>query len=267
MYTFDETNIEGEIQSWDADRVFCFLISQYVSPKVADNLLEAGLDGDMLLTYTKKDYCQLEIGLKIAEIHKVIKVKNEYIHQNHKNSMNKAYKLHVKFESGKETFSCLPDTSVGQLKAKIGAEFQVPPSQLVLFCNGKLLQGDDYQTLRQARVCSGSKILARRGEICSEREAELKSRLRKVEEEGERLGQEVARLAAASPRQEVTVQLKENKMVREQLMRLLETLDGISLGQDMFELRARRKKAAARINSLMDTNDSNIQAIDEVYMS
>merc|ERR1719234_2047245 len=70
------------------------------------------------------------------------------------NSMTKAYKLHVKFESGKETFSCLPDTSVGQLKGKIGAKFQVPPSQLVLFCNGKLLQGDDYQTLRQARVCS-----------------------------------------------------------------------------------------------------------------
>ena len=103
----------------------------------------------------------------------------------------------------------------------------------------------------------------RRSEIRSEREAkereaELVSRLSKVEEEGERLGEEVARLAAAS-RQEVTVRRKENKMVGEQLMRLLETLDGISLDQDMFELRARRKKAAARINSLMDTNDSNIQ--------
>jgi len=209
------------------------------------------------------------------------------------NSMNKAYKLHVKFESGKETFSCLPDTSVGQLKGKIGARFQVPPSQLVLFCNGKLLQGDDYQTLRQARVCSGSKILAnrvgagrpstdsqqdssievdheeerRREEIRSEREAkereaELVSRLSKVEEEGEQLGQEVARLAAAS-RQELSVRRRESKMAGEQLMRLLETLDGISLGQEMFELRARRKKAAARINSLMDTNDANIQAIDE----
>ena len=65
------------------------------------------------------------------------------------NSMTKAYKLHVKFESGgkkyeiqrverntqnkthvndstgKETFSCMPDTSVGQLKGKIGAKFQV----------------------------------------------------------------------------------------------------------------------------------------------
>lgn len=208
------------------------------------------------------------------------------------NSMTKAYKLHVKFESGKETFSCLPDTSVGQLKGQIGARFQVSPSQLVLFCNGKLLQGEDEKTLRQARVCSGSKILAsrvgagkpstdsqlnpdmeidqeeerRRDEIrtereAKEREAELVTRLSRVEEEGERLGQEVARLAAS--RQELTIRRKETKMAGEQLMRLLETLDGISLDQNMFELRARRKKAAGRINSLMDTNDSNIQAIDE----
>ena len=67
----------------------------------------------------------------------------------------------------------------------------------------------------------------------------------------------MTRLAAS--RQEVSDRRRESKMAGEQLMRLLETLDGISLGQDMFELRARRKKAAARINSLMDTNDSNIQ--------
>jgi len=207
------------------------------------------------------------------------------------NAVTKAYKLHVKFESGKETFSCLPDTSVGQLKDKIGSKFQVPASQLVLFCNGKLLQGEDEKTLRQARVCSGSKILAsrvgavkpstgqhsnteveldqeeeeKREEIRQEmedkeREAELVARLTRVEQEGERLGQEVTRLA--SSHQELTLKKKESKMVGEQLMRLLETLDGISLGQNMLELRARRKKAAARINSLMDANDSNIQAIE-----
>ena len=87
------------------------------------------------------------------------------------------------------------------------------------------------------------------------------SRLSKVEEEGERLGQEVVRLAAAS-RQEVTVRRKENKMVGEQLMRLLETLDGISLDQDMFELRARRKKAAARINSLISSQQCQEMAIN-----
>ena len=58
------------------------------------------------------------------------------------------YKLHVKFESGgerklnktydnvptgKETFSCLPDTSVGQLKGKIGARFQVITSASKMF--------------------------------------------------------------------------------------------------------------------------------------
>ena len=103
----------------------------------------------------------------------------------------------------------------------------------------------------------------RREEIRSEREAkereaELVSRLSRVEEEGEQLRQEMARLAAAF-RQELLVRRRESKMAGEQLMRLLETLDGISLGQEMFELRARRKKAAARINSLMDTNDAYIQ--------
>ena len=95
-----------------------------------------------------------------------------------------------------------------------------------------------------------------------EREAELVTRLSRVELEGEQLGQEVARLAAAS-RRELAVRRRESKIAGEQLMRLLETLDGISLDQDMFELRARRKKAAARINSLMDTNDSNIQVTTE----
>ena len=33
----------------------------------------------MLLTYTKKDYIELEIGLRVAEIHKVIKVKNDFV--------------------------------------------------------------------------------------------------------------------------------------------------------------------------------------------
>ena len=63
----------------------------------------------------------------------------------------------------------------------------------------------------------------------------------------------------ASSNQEMTLKKKESKMVGEQLMRLLETLDGISFRQNMLELRARRKKAADRVNSLMDANDSNIQ--------
>ena len=114
---------------------------------------------------------------------------------------------------------------------------------------------------RKGEVEVNTKEERRLREIHVEREAELVSRLSKVEEEGERLGQEVARLAASG--QEVAVRRKESKMVGEHLMRLLETLDGISLDQDMLELRARRKRAAAKINTLMDTNDSNIQKVDE----
>ena len=100
--------------------------------------------------------------------------------------------------TGKETFSCLPDTSVGQLKDKIGSKFQVknnisllfgfmlqnltciscvswlqviilicnlaqadkglpaqvPASQLVLFCNGKLLQVGYLATMEFIAGCT-----------------------------------------------------------------------------------------------------------------
>ena len=135
------------------------------------------------------------------------------------------------------------------------------PSQARRICEP--LEGDDdFDKLLNSDMEIDHEEERRRDEIrtereAKEREAELVTRLSRVEEEGERLGQEVARLAAS--RQELTIRRKESKMAGEQLMRLLETLDGISLDQNMFELRARRKKAAGRINSLMDTNDSNIQ--------
>ena len=42
----------------------------------------------------------------------------------------------------------------------------------------------------------------------------------------------------------------------------MSSLDGISLDQDMFELRARRKKAAARINSLISSQQCQEMAIN-----
>ena len=135
------------------------------------------------------------------------------------------------------------------------------PSQARRICEP--LEGDDdFDKLLNSDMEIDHEEERSRDEIhtereAKEREAELVTKLSRVEEEGERLGQEVARLAAS--RQELTIRRKESKMAGEQLMRLLETLDGISLDQNMLELRARRKKAAGRINSLMDTNDSNIQ--------
>ena len=178
------------------------------------------------------------------------------------------HEAEVKSKNGVSVSSSM---EVGDSCQKKGGEYQDEihdecpenqPSQTRRICEPALEGDDDFDKLLNSDMEIDHEEERRRDEIrtereAKEREAELVTRLSRVEEEGERLGQEVARLAAS--RQELTIRRKESKMAGEQLMRLLETLDGISLDQNMFELRARRKKAAGRINSLMDTNDSNIQ--------
>jgi len=122
------------------------------------------------------------------------------------NSTNKFVKLHVKFESGKETFSVPPDLSVGVLKEQIAAKFQVPVSQLVLSCNGKPLVGEEGRSLRQARVCSGSKVLAARAGARQEAVVQGPAQPRDQEEE-QRRGQIRREVEAGEREQELVTRL------------------------------------------------------------
>lgn len=201
---------------------------------------------------------------------------------------NKVYKLHVKCEGGKDTLSVHPDYSVGQLKSLIGAKFHISPSQLLLTCNGKPLQGEDHATLKQARVYSGSKILAMKagksetGDVNNPysqdknvkikpaderdgentRDKELLARLTEVERQASGLEALVTRLGNQSEG-DIHKRKKESRMAGEELMRLLEALDNISLETSMEDLRARRKKIARNLNTILDINDSNIQGITD----
>ena len=69
--------------------MFHFLSSEHVPTRVRQLLLDAGLDGDMLLTFDKQDYVELEIGLKVAEIQKLIKVKNKLVEEMVSKTMDK----------------------------------------------------------------------------------------------------------------------------------------------------------------------------------
>ena len=80
-----------DIAIWDSDQVFHFLSSEHVSTRVRQLLLDAGLDGDMLLTFDKQDYVELEIGLKVAEIRKLIKVKNKLVEEVVSKTMEEIY--------------------------------------------------------------------------------------------------------------------------------------------------------------------------------
>ena len=78
-----------DIAIWDSGQVFHFLSSEHVPTRVRQLLLDAGLDGDMLLTFDKQDYVELEIGLKVAEIQKLIKVKNKLVEEVVSKTMDK----------------------------------------------------------------------------------------------------------------------------------------------------------------------------------
>ena len=104
---------------------------------------------------------------------------------------------------------------------------------------------------------------SRREVEAGEREQELVARLVAVEQQTAELVQEVARVRGEQ--EDLAVGRKAAKVAAkvagEKLMRLLESLDNLSLDKDMVELRARRKRAASRINKIMDKNDANLQVV------
>jgi len=205
---------------------------------------------------------------------------------------NKVYKIHVKCEGGKDTFSVPPDYSVGQLKTRIAAKFNVPASQLVLLCNGRALQGEDHCTLRQARVFSGSKIMAirpggnesvarpgklnsldreekaRREEIrekvyARDGEQQLGDRINEVQRQAEELEERVTILGKQTD-EDPNLRRKQSRIAGEECMRLLETLDNIALDPNMEQLRSQRKMIARNLNAVMDRNDSIIENITDL---
>ena len=68
-----------ELRTWDPDMVLQFLKEEKISEKIIGKLSDSGLDGEMLLTFKKEHFA--EMGLKIAEIVQITKVKDEYLNK------------------------------------------------------------------------------------------------------------------------------------------------------------------------------------------
>jgi hypothetical protein len=86
----------------------------------------------------------------------------------------------------------------------------------------------------------------------------LSDRLAEVEKRAGELEERVEILK----RENITVtSKKESLIVWEELMRLLESLDGLYLGEEC-ELKSQRSRLSARINKILDTIDGN-QNMDE----
>lgn len=201
---------------------------------------------------------------------------------------NKVYKLHLKHETERETLSLSPDISVGELKAKIKSQFNIPPSQhLILFSNGKSISAENHKTVKQAKILSGSKILVSKVPSGSPKinsshllfsEGQLFQPTNQPEKKNEHLEKKLVEIGAKSAELETTLGALEEEFSQsenagggektlrrqkldagslgEQLMQLLEELDQVQLSDQERELRAKRKMAATRLNNALDRIDS-----------
>merc|ERR1719431_1255649 len=182
---------------------------------------------------------------------------------------NKVYKLHLKHETQRETLNLSPDISVGELKAKIKSQFNIPPNQqLILVANGKLISAENHKTVRQAKILSGSKILV--SKTCeSPKTNPSRTLYTETDRQNENLEKKLVEIGVKSTELETTLGALEdeanklenaegeNKLKRlkldagslgEQLMQLLQELDQVQLSDQERELRAGRKTAATRLN-------------------
>jgi len=70
---------KAELRCWSPGKVREFLEARQIPAETCKLLFDGGLAGEMLLDFTKQDFSELNIGLKPAEVHLVIKRKIEYI--------------------------------------------------------------------------------------------------------------------------------------------------------------------------------------------
>ena len=69
----------AKLRSWDPGQVREFLRARYVPTRTLQTLYDGGVAGEMLLEFTKRDYNELDMGLKPTETVLVIKKKKDYI--------------------------------------------------------------------------------------------------------------------------------------------------------------------------------------------
>jgi len=179
---------------------------------------------------------------------------------------NKLFKVHVKHSSRNVEVALTPDTSVLQLKEKISAEFDVAPEQQILHCNGKLMEAEDNETIKQAKIPNGSKILCT---LSQKQRDPVADDLAKIESSADDLETSLTKLVKQRKsllkdqqpsslffdvQSEDFRKFKlESKKVGEQLMQLLESLDSLDCSDQAQ--RTKRKQLATKINSILDKND------------
>jgi len=175
---------------------------------------------------------------------------------------NKMYKLNIKYGSSKRTMEVAPDMSLIELKSKIRSEFKIKPDEILLLYSNYifLISCEDNKTLKQAKICNGSKILVSLAPSAkpSKLAPGADKLIADIEDESSRLEASLVEMDLELSNQrfeDVKKSMTTVGNLGEKLMKLLEKLDQVHLPEDEKDLRKRRKCEATKLNRYLDRID------------
>jgi len=166
------------------------------------------------------------------------------------------------------------EATIRELSDKVADLSGVPVSgQKLIFC-GKQLSKDPSSPLAEAGIVPGAgnkvMVLGKKFDPMSD---ENYKQLITTENKAISLEQRVAEIASQlsdinnghleeKHHKEVFTDLqKRGKNLNEEMLRMLESLDAVTLLDDQPEAKAKRKSVASRLNQVMDKNDTNMEKI------
>jgi len=164
------------------------------------------------------------------------------------------------------------DATIQNLGEKILELTGVPISGQKLICSGRQLTKDMAVTLAEAGLKTGSKVMILGKKYDPEQEEsykeilELEKRCKNVERKMLEVSDEIEGISKGHLDKNLHTEALKNlqKKVRnsnEELLKLLESLDGINLTEDQKECKIKRKSVATNMNKAMDKTDDILEKL------
>ncbi|XP_023326223.1 BAG family molecular chaperone regulator 1 isoform X1 [Eurytemora carolleeae] len=166
------------------------------------------------------------------------------------------------------------DATTDELFTKLNSETGVPIKSMRIIFNGKQISKDSTQTISQSGICSGSKIMLLGKKYDPAQEPSYKDILNLetkallVETKYIKLLDELdgvvkGHLDKTLQPEALKSMEKRSKGVNEELQRILENLDSVSILEDQTEIRNKRKSVVSQVSKIMDQNEDYINKINQ----
>ncbi|XP_023326224.1 BAG family molecular chaperone regulator 1 isoform X2 [Eurytemora carolleeae] len=153
------------------------------------------------------------------------------------------------------------DATTDELFTKLNSETGVPIKSMRIIFNGKQISKDSTQTISQSGICSGSKIMLLGKKYDPAQALLVETKYIKLLDELD--GVVKGHLDKTLQPEALKSMEKRSKGVNEELQRILENLDSVSILEDQTEIRNKRKSVVSQVSKIMDQNEDYINKINQ----